>query len=145
MAVNSLRDFSTQWIVGGLLMTCMLVFTIFFMYSNNPNGLGTDANSILGDASDVSSNLLLQSNEDSDLLLNITANTNPEVSELGSRDSVSTSYSAYGSAKQYFTSSKKIIGWIFSGTTGKMLLSVLGGLIGLFAYFFIIKHIRTGD
>ena len=145
MAVNNLKDFSTQWIVGGLLMVCMVFFTISFMFSNNPNGLGTDSDSIFEDAYEESSTNLLESTEDSDTLLNITANTNPEISNLGGRDIVATSFSASGSAKQYWTSSKQLISWVFSGATGKMLLSVIGGLIGLLSYFFITKHIRTGD
>jgi len=145
VAINNLKDFSTQWIVGGLLMVCMMFFTISFMFSNNPNGLGTDSDSIFEDTYAESSNNLLETSSDSNILLNITANTNPEVSNLGSRDVVATSFSATGSAKQYWTSSRKLISWIFSGTTGKMLLSVIGGLIGLLSYFFITKHIRTGE
>lgn len=145
MAINSLKDFSTQWIVGGLLMTCMIIFTISFMFANNPNGLGTDSDSIFADTNTESQALLLDSIQDSNVLLNVTSNSNPEVSQLGSRDIVSTSFSATGSSKQYWTSGKKLIGWIFSGATGKMLLAVLGGLIGLTAYFLITKNIRTGQ
>ena len=145
MAVNNLKEFSTQWIVGGLLMVCMMFFTISFMFHNNPTGLGTDSDSIFEETQSEYSTSLLASSSDADVLLNITANTNPEVSNLGSRDSVATSFSATGSAKQYWISSRNLIGWIFSGTTGKMLLAVIGGLIGLLSYFFITKHIRTGD
>lgn len=146
MAINNLRDFSTQWIVGGFLLTCMLSFAISFMFVNNPIGFGDEGiNSQFENAQSSTVTLLEQSEEDSDNVLNVTSNTNPEVSDLGSRDSVSTSFSTYGSAKQQFEAAKTMASWVFSGAIGKMLIGVLGGVIGLLAYFFIAKHIRTGE
>ena len=145
MAVDSLREFTIQWVVGGFLMICMLAFTISFMYSNNPTGLGTDSSSIFLDSYNSTYNLLDESGEDANVLLNITSNTNPEVSDMGSRDVVASSFEAKASAKKYWDSSRKLISWIFSGTTGKILLTVIGGLIGLMSFFLISKAIRTGD
>jgi len=72
------------------------LFATIFMYNNNPTGLGDDANGTFGNTYNRLNSQLLSSSESSDTLLNITSNTNPEVSDLGSRDSVSTSYSATG-------------------------------------------------
>jgi len=132
-------------VVGGLLLVCLLAFAINFMYWNNPTGLGDDADSVLGGIYSDSTGYLLESDQDADTLLNITANTNPEVSDLGSRDSVATSYSAVGTGKKTWDNAKNLIGWVFSGATGQMLLGVIGGLIGLLSYFFIYKHIRQGN
>lgn len=122
-----------------------MAFATTFMYNNNPIGLGADADSIFSDTYDDFSSQLISSSTDSDTLLNITANTNPEASDLGSRDSVSTSFKAKSSATGYWESSKILISWVFSGTTGKMLISVFAGIIGLLSYFYIAKHIRTGN
>ena len=126
-------------------MFCLIAFATIFMFNNNPLGLGSDADAIFDTTYDNLTSQLIASSEDSDTLLNITANTNPEASDLGSRDSVSTSFKAKGSATSYWESSKLLISWVFSGTTGKMLISVFAGILGFLAYFYISKHIRTGD
>jgi len=145
MATDNLKGFTMQGVTGGLLLTCLLAFAIGFMYINNPTGLGDDADSVLQGAYTDSNDRLLETPNDADTLLNITSNTNPEASDLGSRDSVSTSYSATGTAKGSFEAAKDLISWVFTGTTGKLLLGVLAGIIGLLSYFFISKHIRQGD
>jgi hypothetical protein len=143
MATDDLNSFTMQTVVGGLLMFCLLSFSIGFMYYNNPTGLG-DTGDILDSAKTSSSNFLVETEGNADTLLNITSNTNPEISTLGSRDVVATSYGAFGSTKSGFNTAKQLISWVFTGTTGKILLGVLGGIIGLLGYFYISKHIRTG-
>jgi len=145
MSQDNLKEFTMDWVKGGLLLTCLLAFAITFMVANNEDGFGADADSVLGNVYDDNSAGLTETPQDADTLLNITSNTNPEVSDLGSRDSVATSFSAVGSAKKTWTQSKALIGWVFSGDTGKLLLGVVGGLIGLLSYFFIYKHIRQGN
>ena len=145
MVENNLKDFTINWILTGFLMFCLLAFATLFMLNNNPIGLGTDADTSLTDTYNSLNSQLLTSSDDADTLLNITANTNPEVSDLGSRDSVATSYVAKGSATNYWESGKFLISWVFSGTPGKMLISVFAGIIGFLSYFYISKHIRTGD
>lgn len=144
MAADDLNSFTMQGVVGGLLLVCLLSFAIGFMYLNNPTGLG-DTSVILESTYESSSNRLTESPQDADALLNITSNTNPEVSDLGSRDSVATSYSAVGTAKGSFEAAKDLISWVFTGTTGKILLGTITGIIGLLSYFFIYKHIRQGN
>jgi len=147
MAVNNLNDFTMQGVVGGLLLFCLLSFSISFIYFNNPGGLDNDNTGNVFDT--VQSNSALTEVEsDADTLLNITANTNPEVSDLGSRDSVATSFSATGAGRKSFQSATALISWVFGdegGTAGKILLGVFGGILGLLSYFYIYKHIRQGD
>jgi len=145
MAQENLRSFTVNGVLAGLLMTCLLAFAIGFMASNNPDGLNDGTDEIFSDSYSDQSDALYEVPEDSNLLLNITANTNPEVSDLGSRDSVATSYSATGTGKSSWESAKDLISWVFTGTTGKILLGVFGGLIGLLAFFFIVKNIRQGE
>ena len=97
--------------------------------------------------SDTYSNLstkLLDVSDDSDAVLNITSNTNPEASDLGSRDSVASSFSSKETASGYWEGSKKMIGWVFSGDTVKMLLTVFSGIFGFLAFYYIVKFIRNG-
>lgn len=144
MAEENLKDFTINWILTGFLMFSLVTFAVTFMYNNNPTGLG-DTGSILAGSEAGFSTQLLGVSEDSDRILNITSNTNPEVSLLGSRDSVATSFEARGSVTGYWEASKSLLGWTFSGTAGKMIMSVFAGIIGFLSYFYIAKHIRTGN
>lgn len=144
MAEENLKDFTINWIVLGLLFTALIGFAVTFMINNNPTGLGDDANSVFGSTYNNYSSKLINSPEDSNTLLNITAQTNPEVSDLGSRDSVASAYEASSSSKQYWTASKQLISWVFSGDIGMMLLSVFGGIIGFLSFYYIYKFIRQG-
>jgi len=144
MAAKDLNSFTIQGVMGSLLLVCLLSFAVAFMYVNNEDGL-SDTGTVLESVHENSTAILLETPESADTLLNITSNTNPEISDLGSRDSVATSYSAIGTAKSGYESGKDLIWWVFTGTTGKMFLGVFGGIIGLLAYFFIYKHIRQGN
>lgn len=145
MAQENLRSFTVNGILAGLLITCLLVFAVGFMAANNPDGLNDGTDDIFNQTYFDQQNSLYEIEDDSNLLLNITANTNPEVSDLGSRDSVATSYSATGSGKSSWENARNLISWVFTGTTGKLLIGVFGGLIGILAFFFIVKNIRQGE
>lgn len=144
MAANDLNSFTIQGVVGGLLLVCLLSFAIGFMFLNNPTGLG-DTSDVLQSTYDSSEGMLVETPERADDLLNITSNTNPEVSDLGSRDSVATSYSATGTARGSFETAKDLIAWVFNGDAGKILLGTITGIMGLLSYFYIYKHIRQGN
>ena len=141
---ENLKDFTINWIVTGLLLTSLIAFTVFFMLNNNPIGLGDDADTVLGSTSDDISSRLLDVSGDADVVLNITANTNPEVSDLGSRDSVASAYSMKGTGTGYWEGSKTLLAWIFSGAIGEMLIVIFGGIIGFLAFYYIVKFIRNG-
>jgi len=144
MAEENLKEFTSNWIIIGLLAFCLMTFTISFMYNNNPLGLGDDADSKFSNTIGNLSGNLYKMETNSDSVLNITANTNPEASELGSRDSVASAFKQRESAMGFFTSMKIFFSWVFVGEMGKMLLSVFAGLIGFTSVYFIIKWIRNG-
>jgi hypothetical protein len=144
LAEENLKDFTINWIVLGLLFTSLIGFSVSFMLNNNPTGLGDDASSIFGNTYNNYSSKLLNSPEDANKLLNITSQTNPEVSDLGSRDSVASAYEASRSSKDYWDASKQLISWTFSGAIGEMLLAVFGGIIAFLSFYYIYKFIRQG-
>jgi len=144
MADESLKDFTINWMLGGLLMFCILAFSISFVYNNNPDALNDGTWDKIETANADYSSKLYESQEDSNTLLNVTSNTNPEVSDLGSRDSVAVSFGAKGTATSYWESSKTLISWVFSGTSGKILLGSFGAMISFLAMFFIWRFIKSG-
>ena len=142
MAEENLKDFTTNLILGGFLMFCLLAFAITFVFNNNTSALDGGTGDIFSTSYDNISTNLYESSEDSNTLLNITSNTNPEISQLGSRDSVAVSFQTKGSAISYFEKSKLLISWVFSGTAGSILLGVIGGLLGFLSMFFIWRFVR---
>lgn len=144
MAQDSLRDFTMNAVLASLLLSVLLSFAIGFMYYNNPNGLNDGTNEIFSSSYANNSNYLQEIDTSSNSLLNITSNTNPEVSNLGSRDSVATSFAAFATPKSTWNNFKLLFSWVFTGTTGKLLIGVLGGLISLLGVFLISKFIRQG-
>ncbi len=114
------------------------------MAANNPIGLGEETATQLGITSDNISSAIFLLPEDSDALLNITANTDPTEGFLGSRDSVASSYGIMDMGRGFFTSTKTLISWVFGGAIGQMLLAIFGGLFGLFSLYYIVKWIRNG-
>jgi len=144
MAEENLKDFTINWIVTGFLLTCLISFAVLFMANNNPLGLDDDSEDIFNRTTNGLSSSLTETTENADTILNITANTNPEASELGSRDSVASAYKSKETATGYWEDSKKLIGWIFSGDTGQMLIITLSSLIGFLAFYYIVKFIRNG-
>jgi hypothetical protein len=130
--------------VTGLLITCLIGFAITFMVSNNPLGLNDDSQNIFEGTYNNISPQLKESAQDADVLLNITASTNPTEGYLGGGDSVASSYKAKDSATSYWESSKTMISWIFSGAIGEMLIAVISGLLGFMSFYYIFKFIRNG-
>jgi len=145
MGDDGIKDFTVNWMIGGLLLFCLLAFAITFMYNNNPTALDDGTGDVFSDSYDDVSTTLTESSEKSNTLLNVTSNTNPEVSDLGSRDSVAVSFEAKGSATAYWTNSKRMISWVFSGTVGKIIMGTLAGIIGFLSLFYIWKFIRSGQ
>lgn len=143
MATDNIKDFTVQWVMFGLLFFSLLSFAITFTFNNNPNGLG-DTGGVLETYQNNISNRLYETEDSGNAILNISAETNPEVSDLGSRDSVATSFGTVGTAKSFFTTSKQFFGWIITGTAGKILVSTLGGLFALLSSYLIFKYIRQG-
>lgn len=144
MAEETLKDLGVSWVQYGVVLFCLITFTGFFMASNNPIGLGEEATTQLGITEGNLSSVIFQVPADSDALLNISADTDPTEGYLGSRDSVATSYGIMDMGRGFFTSSKTLISWVFSGLVGEMLLAIFGGLFSLVSLYWIIKLIRNG-
>ncbi len=144
MVEDNIKDFGTSWVQLGVVLFCLLTFATIFMAANNPIGLGEEASVNLGITQSNLSSVIFLLPDDSDALLNITANTDPTEGFLGSRDSVASSYGVMDMGRGFFTSTKTLISWVFSGLVGKMLLAVFGGLFGLFSLYYIVKWIRNG-
>ena len=141
MAQDNLKDFAVQWVFFGFLFFCLLSFAVVFVANNNADAFGDSASKF--DTSALQGNLTGIPAE-TNTLLNISAESNPEVSDLGSRDSVATSYGLKGTSTGFVKSTQMFMSWIFTGDAGKVIISVFVGLVGLLALYFITKWIRQG-
>lgn len=145
MAEQNAKDFAINWIFIGVLFTALLTFAVNFMVDNNAsNGFTAGTENIFNTTRANTANVLIQTQEQSNVLLNVTANTNPEASYLGSRDSVATSFRIIGQQKNIFETAKPLILWIFSGVLGQFILALLGGVFSFLAIYFIWKWIKQG-
>ena len=143
MTEDNLKDFTINWIITGLLTTCLLMFAITFMYSNNPTGLDKDGTGNIFNSSKTNLNSKLVGIEtESDGDLNLTAEMDPEKSQLGSRESVSSSFSIFSSGRSIWTQSMSLFSWVFQGDVGKILVGTIGGMIGLLGVYYISKFVR---
>ena len=122
----------------GLLFFSLLTFTISFMFNNSPDALGTSGDKFDTYSSDIRSKLVAVE-EHSNTLLNISSQNDPEVSNLGSKDSVATSYSIMGTSKSFLSSTKLFMNWIITGDAGKVLVSIFVGMFGILSVYFITK------
>lgn len=143
MTEDNLKDFTINWIITGLLTTCLLMFAITFMYSNNPTGLDKDGTGNIFNSSKTNLNSkLVGIGTESDEVLNLTAEMDPEKSQLGSRESVSSSFSIFSSGRSIWTQSMSLLSWVFQGDVGKILIGTIGGMIGLLGVYYISKFVR---
>jgi len=144
MAIDNLKDFNIEWILFGLLFFCLMSYAVVFMAENNADGLGSASNKFNNYTTDMK-NQLVKAEGNANSLLNISAQNDPEVSDLGSKDSVATSYGVMGNAKSFMTSFKLFMGWMLTGTAGQMLISIFVGMFGFTSLYFITKWIRQGS
>ena len=138
MVEDNLKDFTINWVILSLLLFCLMTFATSFMFNNNPSGLSDFQDVYDSTTQNVGLKITSVTNE-TNPLLNISAQTNPEQSFLGSRDSVATSYGLTGSSRGFFEEIKIFFGFIITGTAGQILTSVFGGLFGATAIYFITK------
>jgi len=143
MATDNLKQFSVEWVIFGLLLVCLMTFATTFMLNNNPGGLG-DSGSKFGNYSSDMQSKLVATEDTTNSLLNISSQSDPEIGNLGSKDSVATSYGIMGIAKDNFDSFKLFLSFMLTGTTGQMFITVFVGLFGLTVLYFITKWIRQG-
>lgn len=143
MTEDNLKDFTINWIITGLLTTCLLMFAITFMYSNNPTGLDKDGTNFIFNSTKTNvNNKLISLDKDSDLVLNITAETDPEKSDLGSRESVASAYETYEDGKSFWKNSIILLNWVFVGDIGEILIGTIGGIIGFIGVYYVYRFIK---
>ena len=141
MGVENLKDFNVQWVLFSLLFFSLMTFTLPFMYNNSPDALGDSGDVFSGYNDNIRSTLVAVEGDSNDLL-NLSSQTNPEVSDLGSKDSVASSYGVYGSSKSFIDQIKLFFSWVIVGTAGEILTAVFIGLFGMIGLYFIWKVIR---
>ena len=141
MAAQNLKEFLTENIAMGLLFFSLMMFAVLFMANNSPDALG-GTGGILNSSTTRVQTHLLSIEGDSNVLLNISAQQDPEVSNLGSKDSVATSYGMVNMTKQLMTDTKLFMGFMFAGTVGQIIVAVFGGLFAVFSLYFIYNWIR---
>ena len=142
MADENIKDYTTTWILFGVLIFSMLSFAMYFMTNNNPTGLGTSGDVFESTASNLGSTLYAVE-ETQNEVLNITSNTNPEISDLGSRDSVAVGFNVRSSGQSVFQSTLSFMAWIL-GDVGINILSIIAGIMVLTGAYWIWRFIRTG-
>jgi len=144
MAQEGLKDFAIEWVVFGLLFISLMSFATLFMYNNNEDGLGSSADKFNKFSTNVTSSLI-EVEGDSNDLLNISVQNDPEVSDQGSKDSVATSYNIVSVAKKQMNSFKLFLSWMFKSSAGEMIIAVVVGMFGLLSVAYITEWIRQGN
>lgn len=142
MAEDNIKNFATEYAVTGLLMLALIAFASIFLSANNPTGLSSEENAILSITYNNLSSGITAIEEDGNSVLTVAADTDPTESALGSKDTVSTSFTMFGAGKRFYNSTKLLIAWIFAGTVGQMLLALFSGLIGITATYLIYRAIK---
>lgn len=143
MITDNLKDFTVHWALFGLLFFCLITFSINFLMDNSPNSLSSEEMGKFTTYNATMSSTLSEVEGDSNDLLNITSFTNPELSDLGSRDSVATSYGLMSSGKGFFDKFKLFTSWVLGGEIVQV-ISVMAGLFSIISIYLIIKFIRNG-
>lgn len=144
MAEDNIKDFATNWVLFGLLFICLTSFAVFFTINNN-SGYTTDSYGIYDDYSSNMSSTLEDAEQDPDTVLDILSNTDPEVSDLGSKDSVASSFATVKNSKNIWQNSKPLIKYVIADDElSKILLGTVGSLVLLGLGYFIYKSIRVG-
>lgn len=143
MAIDNLKEYGVMWILGSLLFLAMITFATQFTSNNNPDALGDSQDKFDGFKANFTSKLVNVESE-GNILLNISAESDPEVSNLGSRDSVASSYGITGSSGGFLNEIRRFFEWIIPDTPGTIIMSVVAGIFAFGAAYFITKWIRTG-
>lgn len=141
MADENIKDVSVNLVLMGFLFFCLVTFVLTFVYNNNPDALGDYGSNFEDSASDVQTSLT-EIETDVNENLNSSAELSSNEEGLGIQASASSSYSIFGSGKNFWTTIKPFIAWVFSGAIGQILIGVLGGILGLVGSYYIIRLIR---
>lgn len=141
MASDNIKDFSINLILYGLLFVALSTFTVIFISENNPNAISPELMNLVNGSSSESQSRLVELNEESNVMLNITSYTDPEASYLGSKDQVATAYNMTGSAKRSWESSKSVLSVVIQDPK---IIIIFSSIILFSMVYFILKFLRTG-
>lgn len=141
MAVDNIKDFGVMFILAAFLFTSLLYFATGFTDKNNPDALGSIDNKFRNFSGEFQSSLI-NTREEGNNLFNISAESDPEVSILGSRDSVATAYTYEGNSGSFFDKIGLFFEWVIPGSNGVIIMAVLGGLFAFSLAWFGFKAIR---
>ena len=132
-----------MFILGSLLFASLLYFATGFTAQNNPTALGSTGSKFDTFKGNITSTLVNTESE-GNILLNISAKSDPEASLLGSSDSVATSYGISGSSGSFFDQLRSFMEWVIPGSNGAFVVAVLAGLFAFGLVYFITKWVRVG-
>ena len=138
MADQNIKDFTKNKILLGLLVFSMLAFATGFIVYNNPLALG-NANEVLNSTySQVQSNLIEVPGSANDVS-NVTAVTQSLDTSGSNAASAATSFGFMKTGIIFWESLILLLGYVFTGTLGQIIIGVLGGLIAFEAIYWIIQ------
>ncbi len=137
MANQNLKDFTTNWVLLGLLAFALLSFALGFTSVNNPNAFGSASGVFTNTSNQLNSNLL-QVPSAANNVSNVSAITQSLDTSGSAAISASTSYNFLGTGKLFWKSLINLISFVFSGTIGHILIGVLGGLVLYEAIYWIV-------
>ena len=141
--IDNLKEFSSMMALAALLFVSLLYFAVEFTADNNSDALQSSDSKFQTFKSNVTSNLISTESE-GNVLLNISAESDPEASELGSSDSVATAYGMAENSGNFFDNLRLFFVWVFPGTAGYIVITVIAGLFAFSLVYFITKWIRVG-
>ena len=141
MAVDNIKDFGVMYILAAFLFMALLYFAIGFTDENNPDALGVSGDKLEGFRGEFQSSLI-ETREAGNNLFNISAESDPEVSILGSRDSVATAYEYEGNSGNFFDKIGRFFEWVIPGSDGAIIMAVLGGIFAFSLAWYGFKAIR---
>ena len=141
MTNQNMKDFTTNWILFGLLLFSLMSFAIGFFYNNNPTGLGSSQDIFENSVDNISESLLEIETEGNEQM-NISALIESGSADAGTRVATSKTYGLFGSATTFFNHSKLFLSWMMSGITGQIIIGVVGGLFLIAVIYFSAEMLR---
>lgn len=143
MAEDNIKDLVVNWGAFGILFVALISFAIIFM-ANNATIIDSGATTLDSYGQNMTTTVEKVENNSNEVL-DILSNTDPEVSDLGSKDSVSSSFKSAANPKEIWESSKPMFSYVIADETmATFLLGSLGAIFLAVIAYLIYKSIRVG-
>jgi hypothetical protein len=143
MASEDLKKFAITWILFGTLALCLIITALSLFENNNSNALTGKYKDLLNNTKDDLQIKIYDVDTQGKESFNTSSYTNPEISQLGSKDQVATAFNMMGSSTSMWNSAKSMIGIIIADNP--IILVIFGSIILFTAIFLIVKFIRIGQ